>query len=375
MRGVRSSLAAVAVAAVTMLAVAGCGSSGGSSSGGGSGGGSTGASGAFDTQFASLITQAKAEGTLTWYEGLSADGGTKYAADFQKRFGIQVQVVFNATGPLQQRFESEEQAGRGTADVLSLPDSAAMTSVMQAGLAAPYTIAENSAYPAGYVLDVNGATAYPTARVQMAVAYNTQLVDSSAAAALKDWNGILQPSLKGKLGLADATKIGSYYTTAYMWNTESRFGDTFLTSLGNQKPVIYSGQTEEGQRLAAGEISAGVMVDQIAILNYSNGSPVAWTYPSPTPQTLEYSTIVKSAPHPAAAKLFMEYTHDREGALVWAKAWGGYLGRPDLDKDLTFKFTTEPWYHAATDPYLLPAAATNATTKASTLKSVTSHFK
>jgi len=370
MRGVRAGLAAVAVATVTMLVVAGCGSSGGS------GGGSTGASGdAFDTQFASLITQAKAEGTMTWYEGLSADGGTKYAADFQKRFGIKVQVVFNATGPLQQRFGSEEQAGRGTADVLSLPDSAAMTSVMQADEAAPYTIAEDSAYPAGYVLHVNGATAYPTTRVQMAVAYNTQLVNSSTAATLKDWNGILQPSLKGKLGLADANKIGSYYSTAYMWNTQSQFGDTFLTSLGNQKPVIYSGQTEEGQRLATGEISAGVMVDQIAILNYSNGSPVAWTYPSPTPQTLEYSTIVKSAAHPAAAKLFMEYTHDREGALVWAKAWGGYLGRPDLDKDLTFKFTTEPWYHAATDPYLLPSAATNATTKASTLKTVTSHFK
>ncbi len=339
------------------------------------------ASGAsFDTQFADLIKAAKAEGQLTWYESFAEAQGKKFGAHFQERFGIQTNVVFQSAGPTQQRFESEERADKHLADIVSLADTAPTLQVMGEGLVASYDVKDKAKFPAGWVLSTNGATAYPSTRVQMAVAYNPKVVTNQADVdSLKQWSGLLDPRwANGKLGLGDITKVGSAYPTWYMWlvGQKDKYGEDFVRKLGDQKPVVYAGQTEEGQRIAAGEISAGMTVDVVAMWSYDQGAPMAWVYPAPVPVTPEYSMISKAAPHPNAAKLFMEYIHDEDGgALQWASDWEGLLGRPDLDAKISAKYTKEPWYKAPTDFYLISDwdAATKA--RADVLKTVTTYVK
>ncbi len=304
----------------------------------------------FDAQFADLIKAAKGEGQLTWYQSLYEAGGTKYAADFQSKFGIKVNVIFATTEATLQRFLSEERAGQHLADVVSLADTAPTMQVMQEGLFVKYDARDEAKFPEGWVLHTNGATAYPTTRLQMAILYNPKLVTSQAdLESLQRWEGLLDPRwANSKVGIADVTKVGSVYPTYYMWlvGQKDKFGEEFVRKLGLQKPVIYPGMTQEGERVTAGEVSVGLATDVVAMWSYGKGAPIAWTYPAPTPVSLTYSGISKSAPHANAARLFLEYLADEEGMLTWAKDWEGATGRPDLDKLVPLKYVNEPWYKA-----------------------------
>ena len=61
----------------------------------------------FDARFAELIKSAKAEGAVTWYQGVLEQGGTGFAAHFQERFGIRVNHQFMPSGPIYERFKHD----------------------------------------------------------------------------------------------------------------------------------------------------------------------------------------------------------------------------------------------------------------------------
>lgn len=59
---------------------------------------------------ASLVKQAKAEGTLVWYDGANINL-TEIGAAFQQKWGMKVQFQHESSGLLQARFLNEEKAG------------------------------------------------------------------------------------------------------------------------------------------------------------------------------------------------------------------------------------------------------------------------
>ena len=310
---------------------------------------------AFDTRFADLIKAAKAEGQVTWYQGVLEQGGTGFATHFQDRFGIKVNHQFMASGPIFERFRTEQASKQYIADVFSSGDAGPMLAAMKAGWIAKYDTASKGLYPKGWVYDLPNATAYPTQRVQMAIAYNTRQMKPADVAGLATWKGLLDPKLAGgKLALGDPTRsLTAFSLYFYMLRiNEAEYGRAFLDKLAAQKPVVYSSHTQEGARIAAGEVPIGVIVDIIAINQYDLGAPIAIIYPSPTPVILQHTGMATNAPHPAAAKLFLEYITSEEGLAAWKKASGGLTGLPALDAKVGLKYTTEPWYREPKDFFI-----------------------
>ena len=301
----------------------------------------------FDARFAELIKSAKAEGAVTWYQGVLEQGGTGFAAHFQERFGIRVNHQFMPSGPIYERFRTESASRQHLADVFSSGDAGPMIAAMKAGYIAKYDTASKGQYPKGWVYDMPNATAYPTQRVQMAVAYNTRQLKAADVAGLTTWKGLLDPKFAGGgLALGDPTRsLTAFSLYFYMLRVnEAEYGRPFLDKLMAQKPVIYPSHTQEGARIAAGEVPIGVIVDIIAINQYDQGAPIAIVYPSPTPVILQHTAISQNAPRPNAARLFLEYITSEEGLAAWKKASGGLTGLPALDARLGLKFTKEPWY-------------------------------
>lgn len=311
---------------------------------------------AFEVRFAELINQAKAEGELTWYQGLLESPGKDFSTHFQQRFGIRVQHQFMPSGPIFERFRTESVSGRHIADVFSSGDTGPMLDAMKNGFIAKYDAASKGDFPKGWVLDHPHATAYPTQRVQMAVAYNTQLVKPEDAKELSAWKGLLDPRFaNGIISLGDPGRSVTAFPLYYYWTkvNPTEYGDDFLAGLAAQKPVVYASHTQQSARIGAGEVAIGVIVDIVAIQQYDLGAPIAIVYPSPSPNILQYSAISKNAPHPKAAQLFLEYLSSEEGLAEYKRFSGGLTGRPDLDASIKAKYTMEPWYNPPKEFYVL----------------------
>lgn len=306
----------------------------------------------FDEQFATLIAAAKAEGQLTWYQSSLEAAGRDYAAHFQSRFGIRTNQIYLVGSPNLERFRSESRAGHHLADVFTTSDGTLMLPALNESLIADYRTASHDAFPKAWILTANGISVYPTGRVQMAIAYNTQLVNAKEIALLGDWKGMTDPAFRdGRLSLADATRIGAVYPTYLYWlkvNPQG-FGRPYLNAIAAQKPVIYGGMTEQVARMASGEVDTGLMVDLVAIQQYDRKAPVAWVYPKPTPVTLHYTGVSRNAPRPNAARLFLEYFTSTEGTAEWAKVWRAPTGRPDVDEKQPAAYAKEAWYKAPTE--------------------------
>ncbi len=304
-------------------------------------------SSSFESKFADLIAKAKAEGEVTWYQSLLEAPGKAFSAHFQQRFGIRVTHQFSASGTLHERFRAESASGRHLADVYSSGDTSATLEAMKAGYLAKYDATTKGEFPKGWVIEMNDATAYPTQRVQTAVAYNTQLVKPADVAVLATWKGLIDPRFKdGALGLNDPRRALSAVPPYHYWTrvAKAEYGEDFVRKLAAQKPILYGGQTEQAARLGAGEYSVGFMVDIVAIQQYDLGAPVAFLYPSPTPTILQYTAISKNAARPNAARLFLEYITSEEGLSEYKRFSGGGTGRPDVDAKVKPKYASEPWY-------------------------------
>lgn len=310
----------------------------------------------FESRFAELLAKAKAEGQLTWYQGLLEAPGKDFSAHFQQRFGIRVNHQFLNSGPIYERFRTESASGRHIASVFSVADTGPMIEAMKNGYIAKYDTAAKGEYQKGWVLDTPEATAYPTQRVNMAVAWNTQLVKPADAAVLSNWKGVTDKRFgDGVLGISDPSRTLSAFPTYYYFLrvNKAEYGIPFLEGMAAQKPVIYASQTEQSARLGAGEISVGVLVDIVAIQQYNLGAPVAFAYPSPTPVVLQYTGLSKNAPQPNAGRLFLEYITSEEGLAEYKRFSGGSTGRPDLDEKIKTKAASEPWYKAPKEYFLI----------------------
>jgi iron(III) transport system substrate-binding protein len=310
----------------------------------------------FESRFAELIQRAKADGEVAWYQGLLEAPGKDFSAHFQQRFGIKVQHQFLNSGPIYERFRAESASGRHIADVFSVADTGPMLEAIKAGYIAKFDSASKGEFPKGWVLDQPNGTAYPTQRVHMSIGYNTQLVKPEDAQLLSSWKGLLDARFAdGAVSISDPRRTLSAVPAYYYWNRvkKDEYGMDFMRKLAAQKPVIFPSQTQQSARLGAGEFSLGVMVDIVSIQQYNLGAPVAFAYPDPSPVVLQYSGVSQNAPHPNAARLFMEYLNSEEGLGEYKRFSGGFTGRPELDEKIKTKYALEPWYRSPKNYFLI----------------------
>ena len=83
-------------------------------------------------------------------------------------------------------------------------------------------------------------------------------------------------------------------------------------------------------RVIAGEYAIGLEMNNThAAISAAQGAPVAWVPLNPVSETVQVAGIAKNAPHPNAAKLFLDFVVSRAGQNVFREH--DYLPmRPDI---------------------------------------------
>ncbi len=263
--------------------------------------------GATVTTDPAVIEAAKKEGQVTWYFNWTLPSGRAVAAKFQRRFPqIRVNLMRSPATALANRLITEDRAGHREVDVILISDPLWST-VMDAGLIQPYCSKENEAFRPEFK---DGKCLWTLLNVNtQVIAYNTKLVRSGEAP--RNLQDLLDPKWKNRL-VMDQEDVRWFAMTLDKWGKEK--GLKYMKALAAQNPNMRSGHTLILQLVAAGEFPVSVVAYGYAVEEMKlKGAPLDWAADEPV--TIQGGVIssAKHAPHPNAAKLFIDYAMSKEG--------------------------------------------------------------
>ena len=272
------------------------------------------------------FAQGKPEDAVVVYSAADADMVNAVVAAFQQKHpAVKVSTVVAGTGEIIKRVEAEK--GRPLGDVVWSIGPEAIGG--QKGLFEPYLSREAGAFFPGQVPADRVWTPFTT--MPYVIMYNKKLVPDAEAP--KTWKDVLDPRWKGKVAYADATKSGSSYTLLVTWLTiygKNDAGWKFVEDLLRQAKVLPKSSMTY-QMVANGELPIGLTFEQAAFDYLKSGAPVGLVYPSEgTAVTLDGSALVKGAPHPNAARLFLDFTVSKEGQTLIVEKFGRRSVRKDV---------------------------------------------
>jgi len=310
---------------------------------------------------AALVKTARSEGTLTIYTALQTDQMKGWTAAFTKKYGVKVKILRLSSATLGTTFQTQQQAGRNRADLLETSNFSQLQGFEQKKWIAKYTPQAADLYPndrvvAGYM--------YPLLQSTGGIAWNTKVTPASVQKKLASdpWNGLLDPSLKGKIVLISPSNGGSgmaYYANL-VYNLGDTYGWSYLKKLARQKPAITDSVASISQQISAGTYYATDFGEE-SIFGAAavEGAPVQFSSLSEMNATQFMQAIPSSAPHPAAARLWSEWTATLAGQEAMTKSAGGESsakGWTDntsyADKFSWYKPVAQPWVDWRTDPRL-----------------------
>ena len=289
--------------------------------------------------FDELVKAAKAEGELTVIA--CPHDWVNYGEIFEKfaaKYGIKLNEL-NPDGSSGEEIEAvkanKNNKGRQAPDVLDVGLS--FGPQMKAdGLVAPYKVRDWATIPDA-VKDKDGFW-YGDYYGALAFEVNTDIIKNPP----QDWKDLLKPEFKGKFALAGdpRTSNQAFLTVAAVATatggslTNLKPGLEFfkkLTEAGNFVPIIAVPGT-----VASGETPITVRWDYNALANRdkSAGNPnIGVIIPKSGVLAGVYIQAISAyAPHPAAARLYMEYLYSDEGQLLWLKGYGHPVRFNDLAK-------------------------------------------
>ncbi|MBI3455659.1 MAG: extracellular solute-binding protein [Candidatus Rokubacteria bacterium] len=272
------------------------------------------------------VAQGGPEDAVVVYSAADSDMVNAMVAAFQKKYpAVKVSTVVAGTGEIIKRVEAEKERPLGDL-VWSIGPEAIGA---QKDLFEPYLSREAAAFFSGYVPADRGWTPFTT--MPYVIMYNKKLV--SDAEAPKAWKDVLEPRWKGKIAYADATKSGSSYTLLVTWLTiygKNDAGWKFVEDLLRQCKVLPKSSMTY-QMVANGEFPVGLTFEQAAFDFLKSGAPVGIVYPSEgTTVTLDGAAIIKKAPHPNAARLFLDFTVTKEAQDLIVEKFGRRAVRRDV---------------------------------------------
>jgi iron(III) transport system substrate-binding protein len=308
----RRRTALVGLAAVLPLALAACG--------GGSDSSSSPKVDVGSQSWEVTTAGAKDEGAVTIYSSQGIEQLNDVKVKFEaKHPGITVTVVRAIEGDLQPKVEAEFGTGKAVADVMISASEPWLTAKDAQGyFAAPVMPAlDQPAYDkatnlSGKDFVVDGAV--------LTFGWNTKL----HPAGIKDYPDLLDPALKGKVGVVKPSAVP--FVDFYLY-LEKNYGADFVGKLAAQNPQIYPSSLPMAQALTSGEISAAAFVQPL-VDEKASGAPVDWALADPAWGSLFKGVVLSKAPHPQAAQLLADFMLTPEGQAAISRKAAAVL--PDV---------------------------------------------
>jgi ABC-type Fe3+ transport system substrate-binding protein len=270
-------------------------------------------------QDAALIAAAKKEGSVTWYTTQIINQFARPAAEvFQKKYGIKVDYIRADSNEVALRLVNEGRAGKVQADVFD--GTAAVATLKKENMVLPWVPESAKRLPANAIDKDKYWVA--TNLYVLTPGFNTDLVPKGTEP--KTFQDLLDPKWKGKIA----------------WNSSPTpsgaggFTGLVLTSMGEEKGKAYLKDLAK-QNISGLQVAARQVLDQViageypialsifnnhAVISAAKGAPSDWIKWDPAMAVFSVASITKDAPHPNAAKLFLDFLVSKEGQQLYRDA-------------------------------------------------------
>jgi len=261
------------------------------------------------TDTAAVIEGAKKEGELVIYGTTDLRQATLLNDKFRQKYPfIDVKLNRLTTDNLYPRLIAETRSGKFLSDVVQ-NNTLVMYFLKRGKFLAHYVSAEDRYYPNDFKDPGYWITSGTNVHV---VGYNTRAVSRDKLP--KRWEDLLTPAWKGKMLL----RPGEQWFAWILQIMGKENGLNYMRALAKQSVAIRrESNAMRAQLIAAGE--SDLEVDStLSVLTplMKNGAPVSWTTLGSTLVVPVAHAMATRAPHPNAAKLFIDFVLSREGQRI-----------------------------------------------------------
>jgi len=248
----------------------------------------------------SVVAAAKKEGKLVVYNGTNFAIVRKIAAKFQAETGIQTDVLDGRATEIRERIRVEQATGRTVAS-LTYSGATTLTTQKREGTFQPMgTLPNAGRIDPQFKPD---ETIIPVTAGNFATIINTNLVKGDDIP--KSWADFTNPKWKGKILSDDPRAAGA--GNVWFEATYNAFGRGFHEKMAAQNLVISRLFPESERRLARGEYAIYLPFN-VSELKSLQGLPVQCVIPvEGVPYVPFCYSLLKDAPQPNAARLFVNY--------------------------------------------------------------------
>jgi iron(III) transport system substrate-binding protein len=294
-----------------------------------------------------LVEAARRDGLVVWYTSVDLTVAQLLAEAFTAKYGIQAEVNRNGSERIFSQFMKEAETGVQNADVVHTSDASNFVEMKGKDYLAPYRPAAADRL----TKELRDRLADPddqwfVVRVTVSnVVYNTNLVRPEELP--RSWKDLTDPRYRGKLVVAHPSYSGVALT--YIQALQGLYGWDYFKGIAATDPLVVQSVIDVTGKVVSGERAIGAGTNDYS--NYTQmkrGQPIQTLQMSEgVPFVVSPQAIPKTAPHPNAARLFVEYSLSKEGQGVLVNEGGLYPVRDDVDlppdrtplKDLKLLFT------------------------------------
>ena len=267
-------------------------------------------------EWAKLTAAAKTEGKLVFYSGLVGSPSTAtIARAFEKKYGITADFLDLRISEIRERMRAEQVAGRVIGDVLTTSYNVTTSIEMNEGFIQPLKAFPGKArVRAGSKIVNPSGTQVSAYMLKYGILINTRLV--APADEPKSWADLADPKWAGKILADDPRALGGGFN-AFVAQHDT-LGVDFLKKLADQKLNFSRDLRESERRVSRGEfpIYAPFLFNDFSTLR---GLPIKAIAPTEGVAYVQFvASMIKNAPHPNAALLFIDFLLSDEAQIILA---------------------------------------------------------
>jgi iron(III) transport system substrate-binding protein len=260
------------------------------------------------------VAKAESEGTLLFYTHDGETGAAAVVEAFTKEFPkINARYVRAQNGALYSKILAERSAGRFNVDAIQFSEIGTAMDFQKRGGYARYVSPQDAAYAPEYLSNPVGDYFWVGVTF-CGIAYNTDRVP--AAEAPKTWKDLLDPRWRNAISTKQATS-GTQFVQWY--ELRRLYGDGFWKQFAKQRPRGFDSRAQLFDRLAKGDDKVCALAEYAGYaLARQKGAPIAFVAPDDgLPAGPLAAGVVDKAPHPEAARLFIDWLMSPKGQALY----------------------------------------------------------
>jgi iron(III) transport system substrate-binding protein len=289
------------------------------------------------------VAAAKEEGKVAVSGPEGAGTMALLTQPFQKKFGIRVEFHGGTGRELSPRVLTERRAGHYLWDVYVHGTTTALTAMLPAGAFDPLEpalilpeVKDPTQWRGGALEFLDGGRRYlvmtPSQRATLFV--NTKLVDIKTLRSYKD---LLDPKWKGKIVMDDPRRSGPGQATFTFFYLHPELGPDFIRALARQEPLVLRDYAQEIDAIGQGKYHLLLGTWEVPVeARMKQGVPIAIIDPRQLREGSDLSPVnggtalYSRAPHPNAAKVYLNWLLSKEGQTEFSRGMGYISSRLDV---------------------------------------------